>query len=80
MMACLKIPACRTVQAYLKFDRGVGGPHLVVVPLSVLANWVQEFKRFAPDMRVVRIHVNDEGVWSMDINAMSRECLLVFQA
>jgi SNF2 family DNA or RNA helicase len=49
------------LQAYLKYDRGVGGPHLVVVPLSVLANWVQEFKRFAPDMRVVRIHVNDEG-------------------
>jgi SNF2 family DNA or RNA helicase len=36
---------------------------LVVVPLSVLPNWIQEFKRFAPEMRVVRIHVNDEGAW-----------------
>ncbi|KAL6759340.1 P-loop containing nucleoside triphosphate hydrolase protein [Haematococcus lacustris] len=47
--------------AYLTFDRHVTGPHLVVVPLSVLPNWMAEFKRFAPDLRVVRIHVNDEG-------------------
>jgi len=53
------VPACP--QAYLKFNRGVPGPHLIVVPLSVLPNWIQEFKRFAPDLRVVRIHVNDEG-------------------
>lgn len=48
-------------QAYLTFERGVRGPHLVVVPLSVLPNWIQEFKRFCPDLRVVRMHVNDEG-------------------
>lgn len=35
----------------------------VVVPLSVLPNWMAEFKRFAPEMRIVRIHVNDEGGW-----------------
>jgi SWI/SNF-related matrix-associated actin-dependent regulator of chromatin subfamily A member 5 len=49
------------LQAHLKFERKVDGPHLVVVPLSVLPNWMAEFRRFAPDMRVVRIHVNDEG-------------------
>lgn len=47
--------------AYLTYERKVSGPHLVVVPLSVLPNWMAEFKKFAPDLRVVRIHVNDEG-------------------
>jgi len=32
------------------------GPHLVVVPLSVLANWLSEFERFCPSMRCVRFH------------------------
>jgi SWI/SNF-related matrix-associated actin-dependent regulator of chromatin subfamily A member 5 len=31
--------------AWLKFDRGVPGPHLVVAPLSVLSSWMSEFKR-----------------------------------
>ncbi|GFH13581.1 uncharacterized protein HaLaN_09499, partial [Haematococcus lacustris] len=55
------LPLLLAMQAYLTFDRHVTGPHLVVVPLSVLPNWMAEFKRFAPDLRVVRIHVNDEG-------------------
>jgi SNF2 family DNA or RNA helicase len=49
------------MQAHLTFDRKVQGPHLVVVPLSVLPNWMSEFRKFCPDLRVVRIHVNDEG-------------------
>ena len=46
--------------AHLKWERGVPGPHLVVVPLSVLASWVNEFKRWCPDMRVVRLHATDD--------------------
>lgn len=45
--------------AHLKFERGVEGPHLVVVPLSVLPSWMSEFARWCPEMRVVRIHTND---------------------
>ena len=37
-----------------------GGPHLVVVPLSVLTSWVLEFRRFCPALRVVRLHSGDE--------------------
>ncbi|GAX72787.1 hypothetical protein CEUSTIGMA_g243.t1 [Chlamydomonas eustigma] len=47
--------------AYLKYVRGVQGPHLVVVPLSVLSSWMLEFKKWCPTLRVVRLHVNDEG-------------------
>lgn len=39
----------------LKFTCGVVGPSLIVAPLSVLTTWVNEFKRFAPAMRVVRL-------------------------
>lgn len=45
--------------AHLKFERGVEGPHLVVVPLSVISSWTNEFKKWCPDMRVVRLHTSD---------------------
>jgi len=43
----------------LKFVCGVVGPSLIVAPLSVLTTWVHEFKRFAPALRVVRLHSAD---------------------
>ncbi|GIL69867.1 hypothetical protein Vretifemale_646 [Volvox reticuliferus] len=45
--------------AHLKFVCRVEGPHLVVVPLSVMSNWLSEFKKWCPAMRVVRLHSND---------------------
>ena len=47
--------------AWLKFVAQVNGPHLVVVPLSVLAAWLAEFRRFCPAMRVVRLHSGDQA-------------------
>jgi ATP-dependent DNA helicase len=35
------------------------GPYLIVCPLSVLANWVNEFAKFAPDIPVSRFFVTD---------------------
>ncbi|KAK0484369.1 SNF2 family N-terminal domain-containing protein [Armillaria luteobubalina] len=37
--------------AHLK-EHGRNGPHLIVVPSSTLENWVREFTRFAPSIRV----------------------------
>lgn len=31
-------------------------PHLIVVPASVLSNWMNEFKKFAPHMNVVKYY------------------------
>jgi len=36
----------------IKASRGVKGPHLVVLPTSLLFNWEQELARFAPGLKV----------------------------
>ncbi|GAA6020666.1 hypothetical protein JCM10207_007817 [Rhodosporidiobolus poonsookiae] len=38
---------------YLKFIRGIAGPHLIVVPKSTLDNWAREVDRWVPGFRVV---------------------------
>jgi SNF2 family DNA or RNA helicase len=39
--------------AYLMEYKEVQGPHLIVVPLSTLSNWVREFRAWAPHMKMV---------------------------
>lgn len=43
---------------HLKDVRNISGPHLVVVPLSVLFNWMSECKKFCPSLRLIRLHNN----------------------
>lgn len=43
--------------AHLLLTQERPAPHLIVVPLSVLSNWGNEFKKFCPSVRVKRIHV-----------------------
>ncbi|ODM95941.1 Chromatin-remodeling complex ATPase chain Iswi [Orchesella cincta] len=38
---------------YMKHYRSIMGPHLVIVPKSTLANWMNEFKRWCPSLRAV---------------------------
>lgn len=48
--------------AYLKDHKlSRAGPHLVVVPLSVLFNWVAEMKKFCPTLRILRLHTNNSN-------------------
>lgn len=35
------------------FERGITGPHLIIVPGSTLENWLREFKTFCPRLNVV---------------------------
>ncbi|KAK7036501.1 swr1 complex component [Paramarasmius palmivorus] len=42
--------------AYLACERGIWGPHLIIVPTSVLLNWEMEFKKFLPAFRILSYH------------------------
>jgi SWI/SNF-related matrix-associated actin-dependent regulator of chromatin subfamily A member 5 len=42
--------------AHLKHTLQASGPFLVVVPLSVISNWLAEIERFCPRLRPVRFH------------------------
>ena len=38
---------------HLACDRGIWGPHLIIVPTSVILNWEMEFKKFLPGFKVL---------------------------
>ena len=44
--------------AWLAAEQGSWGPHLVVVPTSVMLNWEMEFKKFAPAFKVLTYYGN----------------------
>uniref|UniRef100_A0A060SXZ3 Helicase SWR1 n=1 Tax=Blastobotrys adeninivorans TaxID=409370 RepID=A0A060SXZ3_BLAAD len=46
--------------AYLACEKEVWGPHLIVVPTSVMLNWEMEFKRFAPGFKVLTYYGNPQ--------------------
>ncbi len=54
----------KTIQsiAFLCFliEKGIKGPFLIVGPLSTIANWKNEFKRFAPDLNILLYHGTKE--------------------
>jgi SNF2 family DNA or RNA helicase len=37
----------------MKHYRSIQGPHIVIVPKSTLANWMNEFKKWCPSLRAV---------------------------
>ena len=46
---------------YLAEYRGISGPHLIIVPKSTIGNWLNEFRRFCPSLRVFKFHGNAEA-------------------
>ncbi|KAK9472162.1 SNF2 family N-terminal domain-containing protein [Dipodascopsis tothii] len=44
--------------SYLACEKQIWGPHLIVVPTSVMLNWEMEFKRFAPGFRIMTYYGN----------------------
>lgn len=46
--------------AYLACERGIWGPHLVVVPTSIMMNWEMELKRWCPGLKVLTYFGNQK--------------------
>lgn len=48
----------KTIQciAFISFliENGVPGPYLIVAPLSTISNWENEFRKFSPQLKVLR--------------------------
>lgn len=39
--------------AHLACEKGVWGPHLIIVPTSVMLNWEMEFKKWCPGLKIL---------------------------
>jgi len=44
--------------AYMKHFRNDQGPHLVVVPMTTIGNWMREFKRWSPTQKALKLHAS----------------------
>lgn len=40
---------------FLKENKKISSPHIIIVPKSTLGNWMSEFERFCPSIKVVSL-------------------------
>jgi SWI/SNF-related matrix-associated actin-dependent regulator of chromatin subfamily A member 5 len=45
---------------WLKSSKSIEGPHLVISPKSTLSNWMKEFQRWCPSLKVIKFQGDKE--------------------
>lgn len=63
---------CIAFLSYL-MENGVRGPFLVVVPLTTLSNWENEFTKFTPDIKVVKYIGTKQQRLRMNLTQLCRK-------
>lgn len=62
-----------SILAYHYEFLNIQGPHLVCVPKSTLSNWMNEFSRWCPSLRVIKFHGAREDREYMIDNYLTNE-------
>lgn len=56
-----KVSQMESVAGVRRVVDGDAGPHIIVVPASLLENWQRELKRWCPSLKVVLYYGKDRG-------------------
>ena len=46
--------------AHLACNRGIWGPHLIIVPTTIIINWEIEFKKWCPSLKILSYYGNQK--------------------
>lgn len=46
--------------AHLACNKGIWGPHLIIVPTTIIINWEIEFKKWCPSMKILSYYGNQK--------------------
>ncbi len=62
---------------YLKQEKALGGPVLLVCPTSVLTNWQREVKKFAPELKTLIYHGDKRPKGAVLVKAVEKLDLII---